>query len=112
MLAYTDFRDVFDAGVGAMVRKPGAKAARSRCSCPGEKKENGFAAIDWVVLGVAAPAPAATGDTAAAATTATSATTAEVPADQAAAQASEQPSLTGPQSTQDVGALYGSSRSG
>ena len=106
MLAYTDFRTVFDAEIGAMVRKPGAKLPDRAVRARAKREENGFAVAPLGGgAGAPAPAPAATGDTAAAATTATGDTAAEVPADQAAAQASQQqPSLTGPQATQDVGA--------
>ena len=100
MLAYTDFRDVFDAGVGAMVRKPGAKLPDRAARARAKRQENGFA-VAPLGGGAGAPAPApaatATGDTAAAATTATA-------TGDTAAATGEQPSLTGPQSTQDVGA--------
>ena len=93
MLAYTDFRDVFDAEVGAIVRKPGAKLPDRAVRARAKRQANGFAVAP---LGGAA-ATTATGDTAAAATTATA-------TGDTAAATGEQPSLTGPQSTQDVGA--------
>ncbi len=105
MLAYSAFRTVFDAEVGAMVRKPGAKLPDRAVRARAKRQENGLAVAPLGgAAGAPAPAPAATatGDTAAAATTAT--TTGDTTTTAPAPDTGEQPSLASSRTTQDVGA--------